>query len=177
MTWVFSVVMFAPVFFTPRLLKVPGLAKGACWMRWNEALGDSLFRNYFLSLSVIFISMPFTLIIILYAVILIKLKFQKVPGEQSVKADEHRTKRHRNVLMMSIVIVVGFAACWMPFNILAAMANFDHKITCKIHNYGLTARLMAHVNCAVNPWICFSFSERYHHALKNFLIRRNLKKE
>ena len=176
-TWVFPVVMLAPMFFIARLLKPPGLAKGACWMRWNETLGDSLFRNYFLALSVIFISIPFTLIIILYTVILIKLKFQKVPGEQSVKAEELRTKRHRNVLKMAIVIVVGFAVCWMPFNILVAMAHFGHKITCKIHNYGLTARLMAHATCAVNPCVCFSFSERYRHALKNVLIRRNLKRE
>lgn len=146
-------------------------------MRWNEALEDSLFRNYFLTLSVIFITIPFTLIIILNTVILMKLKFQKVPGEQSVKAEEHRTKRHINVLMMAIVVVVGFAACWMPFNILVAKADFDHKITCKIHNYGLTTRLMAHANCAVNPCICFCCSETYRHAFKNFLIGRNLKKE
>ena len=133
-------------------------SKGSiCWMRWNEAIRDSSFTAYFFTLSVVFISIPFTLIIILYTVILIKLKIQKAPGEQLVEAQEHRTKRHRNVLKMAIVIVIGFGACWMPLNILVVMVNFENQVSCKITQLWAHNSLMGHVNCAINPCICFSF--------------------
>ena len=54
------------------------------------------------------------LLVILYFVIVIKLKLQKIPGEQSVNAEQQRARRNRNVLKMVTAIVVGFVLCWVP---------------------------------------------------------------
>ena len=83
-TWMFSITMILLSFFMVEPVKLP--EKRECWLMWSEVSGHSLLRNYFLTLSVVFISVPFTLFIILYFVIFLKLKSQKAPGEQTVNA-------------------------------------------------------------------------------------------
>ncbi|CAH3126859.1 unnamed protein product, partial [Pocillopora meandrina] len=48
--------------------------------------------------------------------IALKVKSQKIPGEQSTNTREKRLKRERNVLKLSVTIVLGFALCWLPLN-------------------------------------------------------------
>ena len=69
---------------------------------------------YHLAISTIFIFIP-VLLVALYSIILIKLKKQAHPGEESANAEEQRTRRNRNVLKMAIVIVLGFFFCWTPY--------------------------------------------------------------
>ena len=99
-----------------------------CTNDWNEVFGLSLsFANYLIAIGVfyiyIYIYTPIALLVILYSVIVIKLKTQKIPGEQSVNAEQQRNKRNRNVLKMASAIVFG--VCTMlgtlehcPFTIL-----------------------------------------------------------
>ena len=49
---------------------------------------------------------PFVLIAILYIIIYVKLKSQKIHCEQSVNAGQQRQQRERNVLKLSIAIVL-----------------------------------------------------------------------
>jgi len=66
-----------------------------------------------LSLFVAFVFIPFVVIAVLYIIIFLKLKSQRSPGEQSTNAGQQRQQRERNVLKMSIAIVVGlqYALC------------------------------------------------------------------
>ena len=130
---------------------------------------SSRHRIYFSSFFVTFFYIPFVLITILYSFILFKLKAQKIPNGQSSKALEQRTRRHRNVLKMVIAIVVGFALCWGPMQIffirfLDAGASFS--LSCTIQLYSSLAQFLAHLNCAVNPCICFIFSGNYRQGFK-----------
>jgi len=84
--------------------------KQKCWLMWSEVSGHPWLRSltYFLTtLSVAFISVPFTLFSILYSVIFLELKSHKAPGEKSVNAAEQQAKRNSNALKMSIAIVLG----------------------------------------------------------------------
>ena len=65
------------------------------------------------AISTIFIFIP-VLLVALYSIILIKLKKQAHPGEQSANAEEQRTRRNRNVLKMAIAIVFAFFH-WTPY--------------------------------------------------------------
>ena len=65
------------------------------------------FDIYRHAISTIFIFIP-VLLVALYSIILIKLKKQAHPGEQSANAEEQRTRRNRNVLKMAIAIVFAF---------------------------------------------------------------------
>ncbi|CAH3193973.1 unnamed protein product [Porites evermanni] len=79
------------------------------WMRKPKKALDI----YRLAISTIFIFIP-VLLVALYSIILIKLKKQAHPGEQSANAEEQRTRRNRNVLKMAIAIVLAFFH-WTPY--------------------------------------------------------------
>ena len=64
---------------------------------------------YRLAISTIFIFIPTVQLVALYSIIMIKLKKQVHPGEQSANAEEQSTRRNRNVLnKMAIAFVLFF---------------------------------------------------------------------
>jgi len=61
----------------------------SCVPGWYEALEDSSsYANNTSALIAVFIYVPIALLVIIYSVIVIKLKTQKIPGEQSINAEE-----------------------------------------------------------------------------------------
>ena len=117
----------------------------------------------------------FVLLVILYSVILIKLKRQAHPGEPSANAEEQRTRRIRSVLKMAIAIVVVFFICWIPMftnwtiSVLSAPIS---SISCSFTLYDLITSFMPLANCALNPIICLIFSGNYRQALKRLSWER-----
>ena len=98
--------------------------------QWEVIFGEkSSFGIYLLSACILFFYIPFVVLVILYSIILIKLKNQVHPGEQSASAEEQRTRRNRNVLKMTIAIVVAFFICRIPFSIQLVTIYFIPKIT------------------------------------------------
>ena len=80
------------------------------WMRKPKKALDI----YRLAISTIFIFIPTVQLVALYSIIMIKLKKQVHPGEQSANAEEQSTRRNRNVLKMAIAIVFFFFFCGTP---------------------------------------------------------------
>ena len=166
-TWIVAMVTWSPYLFVYKLVEYPGGL--ACTLQWNEVFGESSsFQNYMLATEVVFFHIPLVLIAILYTIVYSKLKSQTPPGEQSVKARQKRVKRERNVLKMSIVIVLGFAVCWLPYSILWILIHFVSGIrSCGFLYFWFVAKFMSISNCAVNPCICFIFSKSYRQSLRN----------
>ena len=108
-TWIVAIALASLYFVAFRLL--------FCNMPWNEAFGESLSTWSFAVVHVAFLHIPIVLLTILYSIIVIKLKSQQIPGEQSTNAEQQRAKRNRNVLKMAIAIVLGFVLCWVPYSI------------------------------------------------------------
>ena len=130
-----------------------------------------LLKNYHLAIVVVHIFIPWVLIAILYIIIFLKLKSQKIrPGEQSANVDEQRQQRERNVLKVAIATVLGFAICWLPV-ITRHLVFFtsDIEMSCGLQYFSSVAFLMANANCAMNPSICFIFSRNYREGLKTLL--------
>ena len=145
-----------------------------CLWQWNEAFGETSSQaNYYLAVLIVQIYIPLVLIAILYLTILFKLKSQKIPGEQSVNAREQRVQRERNVLKMSIAIVLVFAICWLPLTICLLLIYFPKDSTmissCGFQYFWSISFFPAYLNCAINPYICFIFSGNYSQGLKNLL--------
>jgi len=169
-TWIVALAVLSPHLFAFQTVEhADGVV--SCDRQWSEAFGESSSKaNYFISLCAVFFYIPTALFIIVYSIIVIKLKTQKIPGEQSNNAEEQRAKRNRNVLKMAIVIVVGFLLCWIPFSItyLLLMLDWD-RWYCDIRLYYKIAYVLAVSNCAINPCICFIFSGNYRQGLKRLL--------
>ena len=164
-TWIVAMAIHSPLLVAFKLVDYQG--RLACRLGWNEVFGESSsFKNYIASLVVVFGFIPLVVIAILYIIIYLKLKSHKIPGEQSVNAGQQRQQREKNVLKMAIAIVVGFAVCWLPLNIVLFLCYF----TSNCFQYDFSDQVtvvMASANCATNPCICFLFSRGYREGLKN----------
>ena len=87
-----------------------------CGVKWKEVVfgESSSAKNYYLPRHLLLVYIPIFLLIILYSVILIKLKSQNIPGNQSItNAEKQHRIRNRNVLKMALATVVGFILCWL----------------------------------------------------------------
>ena len=120
----------------------------------------------------LFIYIPVLLLVILYSIIVIKLKTQAHPGEQSANTQQQRDRRNRNVLQMSIAIVTVFVLCWLPYSINSLIMWYQDTFThlsCSFWIYDEVTIYMSNAYCAINPVICFMFSSNYRKALKRLM--------
>ena len=169
-TWIIAMAVYSPYLFAVKVVEYPGGL--ICWLAsWKEVFGEfSSLINYIFSSVIIFHLIPFVLIVILYIIIYIKLKSQKIPGEQSANAGQQRQQRERNVLKMAIAIVLGFAVCWLPYTVVWFLEFFAPDIwPCGLLYFLSVAFVMFCANCAINPCICFIFSRNYREGLKTLL--------
>ena len=89
-----------------------------CQRQWKEAFGaKSSYAIFLLSEAMVFVYIPAVLLVALYSIILIKLKKQANPGEQSANAEEQRIRRNRKVLKMAIGIVLTFLFAGCHFSV------------------------------------------------------------
>ena len=170
--WIVAMAVHCPYLIALKVVEYPeGLF---CRWQWNDTFVESLSQQtYILGLILVTIYVPLVLISILYFVIALRIKSQKIPGEQSPNARERRLKKERNVLNMSVAIVLVFAVCWLPFSIGLLLFFYSSNIaiwsSCGMQYFGTIALLLARSYCAVNPCICFIFSGNYRQGLKNLI--------
>ena len=171
-TWIIAVAANIPDALTYELVEYQeGLV---CVYKRNEVFGESLsYRSYEVSMLVIFWYVPMVLISILYMTVVIKLKSQNIPGEGSANGREQQSRRQKNVLKMSIAIVLTFIVCWLPTTIWWFLVLYapDSTMTasCGFQYFAAIAFRLAHFNSAINPCISFIFSGNYRQGLKNLL--------
>ena len=169
-TWIIAVAANIPNAMTYELVEhKEGMV---CVHKWNEVFGESLsYRNYIVSMLVVFWYVAMVLIAILYMTVVIKLKSQNIPGEGSANGREQQSRRQKNVLKMSIAIVVTFIVCWLPATIWWFLILYppDSTVTasCGFQYFKVIAFCVAHSNSAINPYISFIFSGNYRQGLKN----------
>ena len=170
-TWIVAVAVNSPYFFTYELVEHP---EGTwCVIEWKKAFGESLSTASFsLAYQILFKCIPVLLLVILYSIIVIKLKTQAHPGEQSANSQQQRDRRNRNVLQMSIAIVTVFVFCWLPYSINFLIIWYQDSSThlsCSFRIYYEVTSYIASAYCAINPIICFMFSSNYRKALKRLI--------
>ena len=137
---------------------------------------DGMICAYFLeeawpSVVAGFTYITIVLLVILYSIILIKLKLQAPPGEQSTNVEKQRKRRNKNALRMAIAIVLAFLFCCVPHTIarLIVMLNDSVWYSCSFKLFTIFAHLMYIANCTVNPFICLIFSSNYRQGLRKLL--------
>ena len=81
-TWIVAVAVSSPHLFAYELVESP---EGAwCDLEWKKAFGESSsYTSFVLPFYILFIYIPVLLLVILYSIIVMKLKTQAHPGEQS----------------------------------------------------------------------------------------------
>ena len=172
-TWIIAMAIWCPDLFAWKVVEFPEGLSRACVRDWNDAFGESSsFKSFSLVMQVVFVYVPLVFIVIVYSAITLKIKSQKIPGQQSTHIREKQLKRERKVLKLSVAIVLGFALCWLPLSIAWFMFfNSDRTITssCGFFYFWYVSLFLAMSNCAINPWICVCFGGNYRQGLKNLL--------
>ena len=170
-TWIVAAAVSSPYLFTYELVEYP--EGNWCVSKWKKAFGESSSSASFpLAFFILFTYIPVLLLVILYSIIVIKLKTQAHPGEQSANTQQQRNRRNRNVLQMSIAIVTVFLFCCLPYSINFLILRYQDTFThfsCSFLIYHAVAFYMAIAYCAINPVICFMFSSNYRKALKRLI--------
>ena len=169
-TWILAVLFCWPYLFNFNLVEYQG--EKWCINQWDLIFGEkSSFGIYLLSASILLFYIPFVVLVILHSIILLKLKMEAHPGEQSASAEEQRTRRNRKVLKMTVAIVVAFFICWIPFSIQLVTSFFVPKnhLDCKFRVSLYVAFFIACTNCAINPIICLTFTSNYRQALRRLV--------
>ena len=68
-----------------------------CVYQWEETFGESIsFTVFIFAHYVAFLYTPLILLTLIYSIILIKLKLQEIPGQESTVAEIQRKKRNTN---------------------------------------------------------------------------------
>ena len=170
-TWIFAIVFISPDLLASQLVEHP---EGAwCVRRWKKIFGESLsFASFVLAYNIVFMYIPVLLLAILYSIIVMKLKTQAHPGEQSTNNQQQRKRTNRNVLQMSIAIVTVFVLCWLPYNTNHLMIEYQDSsahFSCSFQIYFVVTFFMIHAYCAINPIICFMFSSNYRQGVKRLM--------
>ena len=170
-TWIVAVAVNSPDFFIYELVENPEGA--SCVTKWKKAFGESSsYASFLLAFYILFTYIPVLSLVILYSIIVIKLKTQVHPGEQSASTQQQQNRRNRNVLQMSIAIVTVFVFCWLPYSFIYLITEYQDSSThfsCSFLIYDVVTLYMAYAFCAINPVICFMFSSNYRKALKRLI--------
>lgn len=173
LTWMISMAFHSPYFFTFRLVHDNGATK--CLYSW-EPLNDpqKSEETFFLVTSTSLFIFPLILLVVLYSTILIKLRRQKTPGNNSFRNKKRVAKRNRNVLRMVLAVVIIFALCWLPLNTLGYIARYIWKDfpPCQARSYFDWALFIAYSNACLTPGLYFLFSENYRQGLKQLFCRQ-----
>ena len=107
---------------------------------------------------------PLVAVAVLQTIVLIKLRSDDMAAFRTSIANQRQAQRNRRLLIMSIVIVLAFAVCWLPF-----LANtflhlyFSRSIPECSFSYdvfSLFARLFSFCHVMANPCVCFTFMHR-----------------
>ena len=174
-TWIVAAAFIWPHSFTYQLIEYSG--EILCEMRWTKAFGESSsVADHILAATILFTYIPVMVLVLLYAIIFIKLKTQAHPGEQSANIQQQRNKLNRNVLHMSIAIVLVFVFCWLPCSTNSLIIGYptlarprSMQLSCGFGLYYDVMDCMAFGYFAINPIICFVFSSNYRQGLKRLM--------
>lgn len=171
-TWIFAMAIHSPYFYTFRLEASNG--ETICNSNWEPAFDNESTSVWFYTiLLVTVLIVPLVVVAILQTIVLVKLRSDKMAAFRTSIANQRQSKRNKNLLMMSVAIVLAFAFCWLPFLALMFLLFYfpDSIPHCSLgfEIFAQFARLFSLCHVMVNPCVCFTFMRR----LRIFLTPNN----
>ncbi|CDI97028.1 allatostatin A receptor [Echinococcus multilocularis] len=115
-----------------------------------------IFYGAFFALGYAF---PLTMICIFYSILLRELLCGRV-SKMSKSVEAHRGKRKATKLV--IVVVIVFAACWLPIQVVFMIQNFYKDIpTISFRLFHILGNILSYGNSCVNPILYAFFSDTF----------------
>ena len=168
-TWIVAMAIHSPYFYTFRLEIING--ESFCHSNWEPAFDHEYTSiRYYTALLVNILIVPLVTVCILQALILVKLRSDKLALSRTCIANQRRTERNKKLLKMSVMIALAFALSWVPFVVYQLLRlHFPSSIPhCSLGFtiFGQFVFLFSLCHCIVNPCISFKFLHRVRIVLK-----------
>ncbi|XP_059139125.1 allatostatin-A receptor-like [Physella acuta] len=131
----------------------------------NERIGKALFGSFFFFGYVI----PLGITMLLYGLMLKRLLYGVVPGGANQSAESIRAKKR--VTRMVVIVVVIFAICWLPIQMILFTQNFQENVewSAAYISIQMAANCLAYMNSCVNPILYAFLSENFRRSFRRFL--------
>ncbi|XP_022251908.1 allatostatin-A receptor-like [Limulus polyphemus] len=119
--------------------------------------------SFFLSSYVI----PLVLIFVLYMLMLKRLWFHVTPGGK-ISAESQKSKKR--VTRMVVVVVLIFAICWCPIQIVLVLKSLDkYEHNTSTIAFQVSSHILAYMNSCVNPILYAFLSENFRKAFHKII--------
>ena len=128
-----------------------------------------------LTLSICFL-LPFTVMLILYPIIIYHLWTRHVPGEPSALQQQRANRMARKITKMMIAVVLSFFVCWAPQFIFVWMYPLARELTATLPWLFPFILWLQVLNSAMNPVLYAIFNESFRLGFKKVICRSILRR-
>ena len=132
---------------------------------------QSALKGVYLYISISIYVLPLAIMTVLYGYSCLKLTFHKLPGtEFNSSARLRASATKRQVIRMSMTIVIVFALCWFPVHAYHVILATDITVHSRLPSYVmLLCFWCGHANSAVNPWLLIYQKKKFRAAFQQML--------
>ena len=170
-TWSVAIAVHAPYFYSFKLILDEN--ETYCKLNWGPAFDHMKTHRRFLTATFItFIPIPICVLAGVYSIIAWKIrkKNQKTKEKLSCRQN-HRDKQLRKIVRLAMAIMISFVSCMTPLLIYSFLTiflwNWESPPICAFQTViPFISVFLLHSWSAVNPCICFIFSENYRNGLR-----------
>ena len=172
-TWIAAMALHSPYFYCMEIVinnnNIP-----ICENKWITDQQAFLAFNIFLFVTILLV--PLVTISILYPIILVYIRRDKMAPHRSSKAAKRSRKRNMKLLKMAAATVLSIFICWVPYAVITFLELFAPSIlpTCNrvVEVTAYISRVLASSYCAFNPFVCFIFLRNFRGELCIIFKRR-----
>jgi len=171
LTWLIPMIFFSPYFKSLEVKQIGN--QYACLFQW-PIKSHIIFSS---TTCVVYIIIPFAILIVLYSLILGKLRGRVLTGEDLQQQKTRREKTNIAVIKLAFVVILVFALCWGPYNSTVLIYSFvwhfklPRHLECIIHTVTVAVIFIALSNSAINPFIYFTLNNKFREGLRKTLRR------
>lgn len=170
--WITAMLMHAPYFYTFKLI-THGSAN-YCILLWPNTVDTQLATKvFFLTLIVLLYFIPFFLIAILQAMIIKRLRNQRLPSFSSSFRQRKRIKRNKNVVHFTLAVIITFFVCWTPTVVYSFIVIYGAQI-CIPDLFRFASLFLVQSNSSINFFIYFIFNQNFRRTFKKLFHDRKI---
>ena len=166
--WVAAFALSSPLLYASKVrLQHDGVA--FCIEDWAPAFNPKSAHAIYTIVSFVFLyALPLSIITVLYSVIAAKVWSRRTPGNTTSANHRVSQESRKNVLKMSLAVVLAFAFCWFLMHLIMLLRDFSDVFeACGISNWlQMLGFLLGHGNSAINCCIYPIFSQEYRRGFK-----------
>ena len=172
-TWLVAIAVHAPYFYSFKL--IPYENETYCILNWGPTFDHMKTHKRFLTATFMtFIPILALVLAVVCSIIARTLrKINKNTKEQLSCCQNHRDQQPRKIVILAMAIMISFVSWMTPLFIYLFLKiflwNWESPPICAFQTViSFISAFLLHSRSAVNPCICFIFSENYHNGLRQY---------